>query len=266
MNQLDLALWFTILGVEIVLAVLLIRGRLYKLLPVFSLYLLWTIVSDIGMMIVQRRFQNSFDRVLMYELSLDAALQFGVLMELAWSVLRPLRTALPRWTVLAIGLLILGVGVLVWPLAGFIVQHNAILNGLAQQYRVFLQLEQTFSILRILFFVILAAGSQLLSLSWRDRELQVATGLGLYSLVSLATALIRAQMSIMSHTYHHLDQVVSISYLGSLGYWAVSFVQKEAPRQEFSPQMQTFLLTVSGAARAGRIALQDNNLPGNRRR
>ena len=43
------------------------------------------------------------------------------------------------------------------------------------------QLQHTVSILRILFFLVLAGGSQLLSIGWRDRELQVATGLGFYS-------------------------------------------------------------------------------------
>lgn len=256
MSWLDLPLWFTILGMEIVLAGLVIRGRVYKLLPIFSLYVAWVIVSDVGMMAVQRFFADIYNRVLVYEISLDALLQFGVLVELAWSILRPIRSSLPRWTVLAISLLILAVGAALWPISGFTVMRN-----LTPEFHVLLRLLATFAIVRILFFVVLAAGSQMLSISWRDRELQIATGLGFYSLGSLVTSLLHAQMPQVAH-YHTVDQLMSASYLVSLVYWSVCMWQKEAPRQEFSPQMQSFLLTVSGTARAGRVALQD----GNRRR
>jgi hypothetical protein len=228
-------------------------------LPVFSLYLVWTILSDIGMMAAQRLLSSSYGRIFIYEISLDAALQFGVLVELTWSVLRPMRSSLPRWTIAAISLLILAVGAAAWPVSGFTVMHN-----LPPQFHVFLRLMQTFSIVRILFFVVLAAGSQLLSISWRDRELQVATGLGLYSVVSLGVSLLHAQMPQVAH-YHRVDQLMPASYLVSLVYWAVCIWQKEAPRQEFSPQMQSLLLKVSGAARAGRISLQENGLHGDRR-
>jgi hypothetical protein len=139
------------------------------------------------------------------------------------------------------------------------------MHGLPQEWHYILRLRQTSSILQVLFFVVLAAGSQLLSLSWHDRELQVATGLGFYSLVNLAVSLLHAQMPQIAH-YHEIDQLLPASYLGALVYWGVSFLQKEAPRHEFSPQMRSFLLTVSGAARADRISLQENGLHGDRRR
>lgn len=258
MNWLDLPLWLATLGAEVVLSGLLVRGRVYKLLPVFSLYVGWTIVSDVGMMTVQRQLSASYFRIYDIELILDSVLQLAVLVELAWSVLRPLQSALPRWTAPVIAVLLLIAGVVVWPIAGTTVMH-----GLPWEWHYILRLRQTSSILQVLFFVGLAAGSQMFSISWRDRELQVATGLGFYSLVNLAVSLLHAQMPVVSHTYHRLDQALSIGYLCSVAYWAVSFAQKEAPRQEFKPEMRNFLLTVSGAARTGRIALQDNRLHGN---
>ena len=191
---------------------------------------------------------------------LDCMLQFVVLVELAWSVLRPIRSMLPRWTPAVIALLILIAGAAVWPLAGFTQIH-----GISKYSHLILRLQHTFSILRILFFVALAAGSQLLSLSWRDRELQVATGLGFYSLASLAGALVQAQMTVPSH-YDIVDQMVRICYVVSLLYWGYAFLQNEAPRQEFTPQMRSFLLKISGAAHAGRTALQDGRLSNSRPR
>ncbi len=259
MSRIDLLLWFATLAMEISIVALLLRARIYRLLPVLSLYLLWTVVSDLIGMVIGTWRPGRFISWYLLEMPLDCTLQFVVLVELAWSVLRPIRSLLPWWTLVAITLLILTAGAAVWPLAGFTQIHD-----IKQNSHLILRLQQTFSILRILFFVALAAGSQLFSLGWRDRELQVATGLGFYSLASLAGSLVQVQVAGASQ-YHIVDQFIAGCYLVSLLYWAVAFLQKEAPRQEFSPQMRSFLLTVSGAARASRIALQEDPLRGDRR-
>jgi hypothetical protein len=110
----------------------------------------------------------------------------------------------------------------------------------------------------------MAACSQLLAIGWRNRELQVATGLGFYSLVSLAAEVLhKHQLGDMR--YHHVDQAVIISYICSLAYWVVSFAQKEAVRQEFSPKMQSFLLSVTRSTRTARMALADSPPPDSQR-
>jgi hypothetical protein len=48
------------------------------------------------------------------------------------------------------------------------------------------------------------------------------------------------------------------SYLCSLLYWVYSFSQREQERQEFTPEMRSFLLTVTGAARSTRVALANS--------
>jgi hypothetical protein len=260
MSWLDLPLWLVGLATEITVAAILVRQRMYRLLPVFSLYLLWSIISDLIGVAISTKHPSLFMNWYLFEMPLDCALQFVVLVELAWSALRPARSLLPRWTPILIAFLIFVLGAAVWPLAGFTQLH-----GISQLTHMLLRIRNTVSILRILFFVALAAGSQLLSLSWRDRELQVATGLGFYSLVSLAGAMVQAQMTVAMQ-YHYIDQIEAVCYLLSLVYWTVSFAQKEAPRHEFSPQMESFLLKVSGAARANRMALEKTSLPGDPRR
>ena len=94
----------------------------------------------------------------------------------------------------------------------------------------------------------MACFSQLLSIGWRDRELQVATGLGLYSIVSLTVTMLHSHQ-FSGEKFHYLDYGVSLSYLGTLAYWVVSFAAKEYQRQEFSPQMRDFLLLMGGGAR-----------------
>jgi len=100
----------------------------------------------------------------------------------------------------------------------------------------------------------------LLSIGWRDRELQVATGLGFYSIVSMAVTVLQSHQG-MGQQYVHLNQFVSASYVLSLAYWAFSFATKEAERREFTPQMQSFLLAMAGTARTTRIALAEPPTP-----
>jgi hypothetical protein len=119
--------------------------------------------------------------------------------------------------------------------------------------------QQTIAILRVVIFMGLAGFSQLLSIGWRNRELQIASGLGFYSMFSLAITLIHSHQSVGSY-YQLVDRLGVASYVCSLVYWIVSFSQKEVERQEFTPQMRNFLLTVSGAAHSTRVALGDSGM------
>jgi hypothetical protein len=58
--------------------------------------------------------------------------------------------------------------------------------------------------------------------------------------------------------FQFFAEVVVASYVCSLVYWVVCFSQKEAARREFTPQMQSFLLTVAGAAHSSRVALTES--------
>jgi hypothetical protein len=179
----------------------------------------------------------------------DSALQFCVLVEVAWSVFRPFRASLPKHTIWFLGGLIAFGGAAIWPFA-----KNPAFAHFPHQWQLLGRFVQTDSMLRVLLFLVLAGCSQLLSIGWRDRELQIATGLGFYALVALAVSAFHAHMGPTEH-YRNLDKMLIGSYIGSLAYWAFSFAQKEAERREFSPQMQELLLAVAGAARSSRIAL-----------
>ncbi len=253
---LDTVLFYAGLVVEATAIFVLFRQKITRILPVFSIYVVYSLVNDLGMLILSKRFPGSYSTAYYaiafgIELPLDSILQFGVLVELAWSVLKPYRQVLPRSTIVAVALVILIAGAAVWPLTGAILPHNAPLN-----WRTLMRIQQSFTILRILFFVVLAALSRFLAIGWRNRELQVATGLGIYSLVSLGAALIQTH-SISTAQFQTVEDLVIASYICSMLYWIFSFLQKEAPRQEFTPRMQTILLTVAGAARANRVAVED---------
>ncbi len=121
----------------------------------------------------------------------------------------------------------------------------------------FLQLQQTTWIVRILVFLVLAGASQLLSIGWRDRELQVATGFGLYAIVGLTVAVLQTHQTTEAQ-YQQYERIAAASYFCCLLYWAVSFAQKEAERREFTPQMRSFLLAAAGAARTTRVTMTES--------
>ena len=232
-----------------VLALLLRRG-ISRLLPLFTVYLGWTIINDLTTLLLVHRYPAHYLQIYTIEMPLDSLLQFGVLVELAWSSLRPVRGLLPRGALFGVAAVILLAGAVIWPFAGI-----TAISGLSPQWHLLMRLQQTSTILRIVFFLGLAASSQLLAIGWRNRELQVATGLGFYSMVSLGALMIQAHQA-SPLRYHALDEIVAASYMVSLLYWVASFVRKEAPRGEFSPRMQKFLLAVAGAAHADRVAME----------
>jgi len=252
--NLDLALAFAGLSAEAVVVAFFFYRRIYRIVPIFCLYILSTIASDLAMMAVGHYYSVQdprYTQIYMVQMSLDFLFQFCVLVELAWAVLRPIRDALPRRAILIIAVVLLLVGAATWPIAG-----RVILPFPDPHYHTLMRLQQAFSMLRVLFVFVLAGFSQLLAIGWRDRELQIATGLGFYSLMSLGGSILHTQHA-SSALYHDVDLIVAVSYFCSLVYWVVSFAQQEAPRHEFTPRMQSFLLAVSGAARADRLTLEE---------
>jgi hypothetical protein len=232
---------------EIAFAALLTRKHFYRSMPFFFSYMWLGILSDLAMAVIQHRYGHYYFQAFLVQFCIDSVLQYGVLVELCWCVLRPVRSSLPRGTVAGISLFILGLGATAW----FLCDGQSFL-GFPPQWHFLACVQQTTSVLRIAFLLALAAGSHFLALGWRDRELQLATGLGSFSLVSLAASLVHSHQK-LGMQYHWVDLIVAASYSGALVYWICSFARAEAPRREFTPQMRSVLAMVALAARAGRV-------------
>ncbi len=234
---------------ETILVVLLAKKRVYRALPAFFGYVCWSLLSDTGFFLIQSRGLAAPFGLYEAQMVIDAAMIFALLVELFWSVLRPIRNSLPRQSWIAIALLIAVVGLLLWPVAGFTLPGH-----LTPQGMYFFRLQQTFAILRVVVFLAMAGFSQMLAIGWHHRELQIATGLGFYSIVSLSIAIVHTHQAV-GVEYHRLDEIGAFSYLGALLYWVLAFATKEAERQNFSPQMESFLLLVGSTARISRGVL-----------
>jgi hypothetical protein len=93
--------------------------------------------------------------------------------------------------------------------------------------------------------------------------LRLASGLALYSGVSLVTQLTISHLSATNHEsylrdFHLLVHTQAIGYLLALVFWVWSFVQKDAPRREFTPQMERFLVTITQTAKRSRVGFARN--------
>jgi len=251
----DNVIWASCFLAEAALIVLLIRNRVFRAFPSFFVFVCWSFLSDV--IFFRPQFLSipypTYFKFFEAQMVIDSALLFAVLVELAWSVLRPIRASLPKYSWIGIAILIAVVGLVLWPIAGLTLPASK----LAPAGLLFFRLDQTFAILRVVVFIAMAGLSQLLSIGWRNRELQVATGLGLYSIVSLAVTILHTHQFVGAQ-YHWIDELGVASYLCALGYWVFSFATKEAERRAFTPQMQHFLLAVAGNARSARISLADS--------
>lgn len=255
--SLDNALWFAGMVGEAAVLGLLVYRRVWRTLPVFCAYVAWELISDATSYIVQRISggPSTHGYLVSYTVltTLDSALQICVLIELAWSILRPLQPSLSRKALIVVALLVVAVGAAVWPFASI----HGLSSVASAWWRNLVHVKQTTSILRILFFLGLAGSSQLLSIGWRDRELQVASGLGFYSIVSLGGDIWNSHQG-MGQQLALTNRIVAASYVCSLLYWTLSFAQAEAKRREFTPQMESFILALAGTARTTRMTLRDS--------
>lgn len=232
---------------EIVFVGLLTKKSFFRQMPFFYGYMCFGICNDLALFLIQHRFPSQFFHAYVAQTCIDSALQYGILVELWIRVLRPMREALSRRTALGLAGLILVAWMAIWP---FCVPAN-----LPRMWQVVLSVQESTSILRILVFLLLIAGSQFLALGWRDRELQVATGLGCYSLVSFAAIMVHTHQK-AGVSYHWVDFFVALSFVASLVYWVISFAHAEAPRREFTPQMRSVLMAVAGNRDAQLAGLQ----------
>ena len=254
---LDTTLWATCSLAQVVVIALLLYRKFWRVFPFFFLSCVWTVVGNAANTAILHRYSVSsptYATTYLINLLVDSVFLFAVLVELAWSVIRPLRGTPPRTAILVVVLLILAAGAAIWPFTTI-----PGIERLSLELAILVRLKQTIAALAVLIFLVLAAGSQVLSIGWRNRELQIATGLGLYSLVGIVITVLHTYPS-MRDQYALLEEFLMASYLLSELYWIVSFAQPEQERRAMSPQMQNMLLAVAGVAKSTRVSLADSRV------
>jgi len=213
----------TLLGIaaeSALLGTLLVR-RAWRLFPVFTLNILWSLAGDLGATAIYRCFPSVYATAYLIDIAIGSLLEFGVLVELAWSTMRPFRAALPRATPFALAACIVLLGTAIWPLTG--------LSGLSHrclQYCLIVRLGRDSSILRVLCLAALLRGNQLLPLGWSGRQRQIVTGFSFYALVTFVVEMICSHLA-LNPLFAHLNRISIAGYICALLYWTFSFARKE---------------------------------------
>ena len=239
---------------EFLLVVVFFRKRLASLYPVFVFYLFVNMVSDPLALILSAPGPH-YARYYFVTTLLDYLLQVLILVEVGTNVFRRSARAVtfPRWRFGVAVLLLCGAVVA-------ILSPQLVISNIHAESLIFFRLTLLLAFLKLMMFAFMVAFAQFLGLGWKNHVLQLATGLAFYAAVSVSVQII---VNHLSHTndkafdaqYGALAHIQSVSYLATLGFWIWAFSRNEAPRKEYTPQMQQVLVTIAATARRTRLAV-----------
>jgi hypothetical protein len=236
------------------LCVVLFRKGLARFYPIFFIYLLLNLAED-PLTLTLNGYSEGYRHYYFVITILDYVLQLLIVFEIGRNVLRPSKRSLP-FPIAPVAL----VGVLVCTLvaASFSRQVQAV--GTGDLIQLSLRVTLGLAVLKLLLFAALAGFAQMLGIGWKSHVLQLATGLAFYAGVSLFIQIASSHVPATNQQLyiHHLDRLMQIqagAYIGTLIFWIWAFSRNEAPRKDFTPQMQEVLVTIAQSAKRTRLAV-----------
>jgi hypothetical protein len=256
MPDLDNLLWIGCVAVELLLLGILITKRQYRAFPVFTVFVLWQVISDPLLFLVLRFNHGNLGYPYLqtyYSFAVFSdLLELGVLLEIAANVLRPAKRSLSgKLLYFLLGAMaLIGVG-------SFFAATYAYEATFKHPHTIGV-MDTTSAILRLITFLLVAGFSQVLGLNWKNHVLQLATGLAFFSVVRLTAELARSRLHAgpsYYSSYRGWGQFEVFGYLCTLSFWCYTFVRKEAPRKEFSPQMEKILVSISRSTKRQQAVL-----------
>jgi hypothetical protein len=251
----DGVLWALTIVTQAALAALVIKKGMSRNYPILLTYLVFNLLEDPLAWIMFQGPKEPYFRFYFVVTILDYVLQLFLIAEIGRNVLSPSRTSLPfRLWPIATGIL------LVCAIIAAIFSPKSEGGGLNAATQVFSSITLGLAVLKLLLFASLAGFAQLLGIGWKSRVLQLASGLAFYGACSLFIQLAISHIrSVDPKTYDAhfvpLTELQSAAYLGTLLFWTWAFSRNEAPRKEFTPQMQQVLVTIAQSAKRTRVAV-----------
>lgn len=241
---------------QIGLVVVLYRRKLIRLYPLFFSYLLANIIEDSCTFFIFHYLSPSgpeYWRFYFVSTVLDYILQIMVLWEVGRNVLRPSKGFVPlpvrRLATVAV-LAAIVVAISFTPLASVLQSADA--RGPLVQVTVVL------ASLKIILFLAIAASTHVLGISWKSHVLQLASGLAFFGAISLLVQLssrhVTQDAAYVAHM-SRLNEIQSIAWLVTLLFWLWALSRNEAPRKDFTPQMEEVLVTIAQSAKRTRLAV-----------
>ncbi len=237
------------------LSLLLIRKRFVRVYPIFVIYLLLNMVEDPLSWLLGHSVGESSPAYFRFYIAvtmLDYVLQLLIVLEIGLNVVRPSKRSLP-FPVWPLAL----VGVLVCTIVATAFSPQVQLSSLSHAGQLFLRVTLGLAVLKLLLFAALAAFAQFLGIGWKNHVLQLASGLAFYGAASLFVQMRLSHLQNIDRAlyftqYVRLNQFQSAAYNATLIFWLWAFSRNEAPRKDFTPQMQQVLVTIAATARRTR--------------
>ena len=235
------------------LCVVLLRKGLARVYPIFFIYLLLNIAED-PLTLALNSYSDYYRQYYFVITILDYVLQLLIVFEIGKNVLRPSKRSLP----FPVGPVAM-IGILLCALIAASFSRQVQTVGTGNLIQLSLRVSLGLAVLKLLLFAALAGFAQMLGIGWKSHVLQFATGLAFYAGVSLMIQITSSHVSVSDAGYMlHIDRLMEIqtvAYIGTLAFWTWAFSRNEAPRKDFTPQMQEVLVTIAQSAKRTRLAV-----------
>lgn len=233
MAELQKILWVAGIAIEILLLGVTLRRGIGRRFPTFLIYAYWTLLGDLGVAVYYYSHGKDYLSVYGIQVTIEGLILIAVLFDLARLAVRPLPTIIARGTMGLMGFAAIGAGAVFWRLsdAWVLLPSNS-------RYHFFLREQLTFSLLRVLLLLLIGGLVEFLSrhyirVGWGERDLAIATGMGIYALASVAQSLGTTYQRLLAvRTYFEISLAVGIVYQLCLIYWIVSFLRPDPATAE----------------------------------
>lgn len=215
MTPLDDALTLAGAAFASALWVVLAGKRVFTTSPAFFALLTYYLVSDLAAELVRRYFPALYLRFYLLTLPVELLLFFCVLAEIGKNILhynRVTQLRRPVMNVLFVSAVLLACLLTSWTAS----------PGRSLLSNIYALTMKAVEILEFAGFLTLVLWSSIRELSWPDRELRIATGLGISSFVWFVIAILHAWWT-AGAAYHLLDQAGLAVYIVIIAYWLYSF-------------------------------------------
>lgn len=250
-SQIDASL--ATLGVvgQMLLLLVFMQRRSYRTFPIFFSYIVYALLSDcLFLAWSQHLSEKAYFAAYFGNNVPEFLLQVGILLEVGWNVLNPVKSSLPKASLLILASLTVGGTAL-----AYFLSIRSMPAQLTRWSVYFVQINFTVAILRMVIFTAIVLFSQILGIGWKNHVLPIATGFAGYSIVALLVELLHRFTGVTNNAvYHFQEQLRMVAWCLALGYWSYALAKKEAPRREFNPKMASFLVHISSAASKDRAA------------
>jgi hypothetical protein len=209
---------FAAIAAELALLVLLSLRGMWRVVPMFCIYIGWSLISDVLAMLFQS-YETSANYFRFWLMASEAnnIVGFLVLLEIILAVWR--RHNSPRKlrdeALLAVSLA--AAGLALWPIAERLTPQH-----LSHDTALVFGFQQVLCLMFIACGAVLVILRRRISLNWTDLEFQIAVGISFVSGFSLVTGMLR--LTSEGKIFPRLiDQISGVSYLVTLIFWIRCF-------------------------------------------